>query len=283
MKPRPRSRHGECDEPVGSRFMPVEKFNGQFGMEGDHRPHAEALLSWKLANPLRRSASKGSPMPSSSSSPDAPFAIVIFGQPTSPHAVAELLADIVGEAPTDALIHSRFAPGVLPERLDRPTADRLVEKLAGIGLQAEAIDSARLLNFRGAHVVHHAEILDDGLNIITERGTANGTIPWSKFSVFSAGQIPLESSQRYDWNDEHLFATARRSHHEPHRATLPPVMQLWLVNGGETIPIRIDQTRMNYETLGTAKTDSSAENFRNFLLRLLQKAPGVHVTPATRA
>lgn len=211
------------------------------------------------------------------------FAVVIFGQPASPHVVAELLVDVSKLAPTDALIHSRYAPGVLPDRLNRSVAERLVTMLQGIGLHAAAIDPARLLNFHAAHAVHHAEVLADGLQLITERGTGDGLVSWDRLSVISAGLIPLESTLQYDWNDEHLFATARRSHHEPHRTMLPPVMQLWLVLRSELVPIHIDQTRMNYETLGAAKTDSSTENFRTFLNRLLERVPHAHVTPATRA
>lgn len=211
------------------------------------------------------------------------FAVVIFGQPASPHVVAELLVDVAKLAPTDALIHSRYAPGVLPDRLDRATAERLVNLLQGIGLHAEVIEPVQLLNFHAAHAVHHAEILVDGLQLITERGTADGLVSWDRVSVISTGLIPLESTLQYDWNDEHFFATARRSHHEPHRAMLPPVMQLWLVVRGEAAPIHIDQTRMNYETLGAAKTDSSTENFRIFLNRLVERAPHAHVTSSTRA
>jgi hypothetical protein len=214
---------------------------------------------------------------------DAPRkAVAIFGEPTSPHAVAELLADVAGLSPTDALIHARYAPGVLPDRLEPSQADLLVQRLVGIGLSAETIDPASLLDFHAPHIVHHARILDAGLELFTERGAADGLIPWDRLLVISAGQVPLESTQRFDWNDEHLFATARRSHHEAHRGALPPTMELWLVDNGPK-PIRIDQTRMNYETLGNDKTDSSAQNFRLFLERLTARASRAHVTPATRA
>jgi hypothetical protein len=217
------------------------------------------------------------------STADAPRkAVVVYGEPTSPHVIAELLADVGGLSPTDALIHARFAPGVLPDRLDPAQAELLAQRLAGVGLTAEVIDPETLLDFRAPHVVHHARILDAGLELITERGTADGLIPWDRLRVISVGQVPLESTQRFDWNDEHLFATARRSHHEAHRGALPPTMELWLVDDG-LCPIRIDQTRMNYETLGEAKTESSSENFRLFLQAVTTRAPRACLTPATRA
>lgn len=209
-------------------------------------------------------------------------AVVIFDQPASPHVVGELIADVTGMSATDALIHARYAPGVLPDRLDAAHAELLVQRLEAIGLAAAAIDPADLLDFHAAHTVHHARLLDAGLEIVTDRGAADGLIPWEKISVISTGQVPLESELRYDWNDEHLFGAARRSHHEAHRGALPPVMELWLVDHGNK-PVRIDQTRMNYEDLGDDKTDSSTENFRVFLKRLTQRAPRAYLTPATCA
>ena len=213
---------------------------------------------------------------------DAPEkAVVVFGKPTDPYLVAELLMEVIGLSATDALIHARWAPGVLPDRLPAAKADLLAQRLAAAGLPAEAVEAASLIVFLGAHVVHHARILDAGLEVITERGTADGLIPWDRISLISAGQVPLETTQQYDWNDEHLFPTARRSHHMPHLAHLPPTMELWLIDTGRQ-PLRIDQTRMNYETLGDAKVDSSAENFRLFLERLVARAPAAHITPSTK-
>ena len=220
---------------------------------------------------------------SSMSPAEAPRrAVVIYGESKSPHAVAEVIAQVTGSSTTDALIHARYAPGVLPDRLDVAQAELLVQKLAAIGLAADAVDPGELLDFHAAHTVHHARLLDAGLEVVTERGVAEGLISWDKITVISAGQVPLETGQRIAWNDEHLFAAAPRSHHEAHRGALPPTMELWLVDHGIK-PIRIDQTRMNYATLGAAKTDSSTENFRLFLKTLTQHAPQAHLTPATCA
>ncbi len=209
-------------------------------------------------------------------------AVVVFDHAETPHVLAEQIAAVTGMSATDALIHARYAPGVLPDRLDAALAEQLVEKFAAIGVSAAVVAPGDLLDFHSAHTVHHARLLDAGLEIVTEHGVADGRIPWEQFAVISAGQVPLETGQRYDWNDEHLFATARRSHHDAHRGALPPTMELWLVDHGNK-PIRIDQARMNYETLGDAKTDSSAENFRRFLKRLTLSAPEAHWTPATCA
>lgn len=209
-------------------------------------------------------------------------AIVILDQPESPQAVAKVLSDVLGLSATDALIHARLAPGVLSDRLAAEAAQRLADGLQAAGIRAAVVAPAELLDFRTPHVVHHAHLLEQGLEIVTDRGTADGLIPWNRIACISAGQVPLETAQRYDWNDEHVFSTARRSHHDPHVAKLPPVMELWLVDRDDPRPFRLDQTRMNYETLGAIKTDSSTENFRLFLTRLVELAPAATLSPATR-
>lgn len=222
-------------------------------------------------------------MSTASSAESSRRALVVYDAVRDPHVLAELLVDVLGLMPTDALIHARHAPGVLPDRIEPALADQLIERLKANGVGAAAVDPTELIDFHHPHVVHHVHLLKEGIEILTERGTADGLVPWDRIAVISAGQVPLESAQRYDWNDEHLFATARRSHHEPHRAKLPPVMELWLIDGNDPRPFRIDQTRMNYETLGAGKVDSAAENFGVLLRRIVERAAQAYVTPSTRA
>lgn len=206
-------------------------------------------------------------------------AIMIFDAPTDPHVVAAILTEVVGLSPTDALIHARSVPGVLPDHVGVAQAELLIQRLSAIGLSAAAIDPAELIDFHAPDLVHQARLEEQGLVFATDHG--GGLLPWNMLRVISAGQVPLETTTRLNPGDNQMFVAARRSRPEAHLTNLPPTMELWLI--GNQKPIRLDQTRMNYEALGEAKTESSTENFRRLLTRLTELATAAHVTPATKA
>jgi hypothetical protein len=206
-------------------------------------------------------------------------AIVIYDAPADSHAVADILTGVIGLSETDALIHARSAPGVLKDRLAAAQSELLIQRLTALGLSAEAIDPAELIDFHAPDIVHQARLEEQGLVFATDHG--GGLLPWEKIQVISVGQVPLETTSRLNPNDDQMFVAARRMRHKTHLAVLPPTMELWLVDGQK--PIRLDQTRMNYDVLGEAKTESSTENFRRFLTRLTESATRAHITPATRA
>lgn len=205
-------------------------------------------------------------------------AIVIYDAPGDPHVIAVILTEVIGLSPTDALIHARWAPGVLPDRLGSAQAESLVQRLSAIGLPAEAIDPSELIDFHAPEIVHQARLEEQGLVFATDHG--GGLLPWNKIYVVSAGQVPLETTTRLNPSENQMFVAARRSHPESHIAALPPTMELWLIHGQK--PLRLDQTRMNYDALGEAKTESSTENFHRLLTRLTELATGAYVTPATK-
>ena len=97
-------------------------------------------------------------------------AVVIFDAPAAPFPIAEILAEVAGLQPTDALIHARAAPGVLPDRFSPEMADRLVQRFAAIGLSAAATDPAELVDFHFSDVVHRAVLRDEGLVFATDHG-----------------------------------------------------------------------------------------------------------------
>lgn len=206
-------------------------------------------------------------------------AIVIYNAPTDPHVVAAILMDVIGLSPTDALIHARSAPGVLPDRVTAAQAELLIQRFSAIGLSAEVIDVADLIDFHAPEIMHQARLEAQGLVFATDHGS--GLVPWNMLRVISAGQVPLETTTRLNPGENQMFVAARRSRPPAHVTTLPPTMELWLI--GNQKPIRLDQTRMNYEVLGDEKTDSSTENFRRFLTHLTERATTAHVTPATKA
>lgn len=206
-------------------------------------------------------------------------AIVIYDAPSDPHDIAEILTVVAGLSPTDALIHARSAPGVLPDRLSASQSELLIRRLATIGISADAIAPADLIDFRTPEIVHQARFEAEGLVFATDHG--GGLLPWQQIKVISAGQVPLETTTRLVQSDDPMFAAGRRTHPGAHRTALPPTMELWLIS--DQRPLRIDQTRLNYDALEETKTDSSTENFRRFLIRLKELATTANLTPATIA
>lgn len=214
---------------------------------------------------------------------DKLWCVAVYEAPRDPHVVAQILVDELRLPPHDALIHARYAPGVLSERLDRTQAESLAARLIHNQCPSEALAVSALPDFRHATVSHHVRLSAAGLVLCDLRGDVERTIPWDDIALISAGLVPLESTVRTDLDDVHFFSTARHSHHMPTVARLPPVMEAWLLDDSGLRVLRLDQTRMNYETLGDRKSDSAADNFRILLERLIAASTSADCTPATMA
>lgn len=215
---------------------------------------------------------------------DDPYAyVVIFAAPDEPHELADVLARVLGIHHTDAMIHSRIVPGILPDRLSREQADRLVAAVNELGLHAESITAAEVPEFGHGEAVHHVQCPADGLDIFGLRGGLDDCVPWDEIELVCVGVVPQETTKHYLTNEMATLSAARRTTHGPLEVTLPDGPELWFIRRNPFHAYRVDHKRMNYEYLGERKTDSATVNFRLFLDDLLRNAPHAYVTPSTRA
>lgn len=216
-------------------------------------------------------------------SDDRSFHVVIFAAPDDPHDLADVLARVLGIHHTDAMIHSRLVPGILPDRLSRDEAARLVAAVNELGLHAESVAAVEVPNFGHGEMVHHVQCPEAGLEIFGLGGGLECCVPWNEIELVCVGVIPQEKTKHYLTNEMATLSAARRTSHAPLEVTLPAGPELWFIRRGPFHAYRVDHKRMNYEYLGERKTDSATVNFHLFLEDLLRKVPHAYVTPSTRA
>lgn len=209
--------------------------------------------------------------------------VVVFALPGDPQELAQVLIDVLGMHPTDALVHARSAPGVLPDRLSRDRAEQLAAAIQKIGVRADVATANELPDLDHGEVVHHCVCTFAGLEIIEARGDLETSIPWSEFELICVGVVPQEAGRHYPTGEMAVLSAARRSPHTP--LDTPPTAgpELWFVHRKPFRAYRIDHRRMNYEYLGDRKSDSATVNFQSFLKDLLRYVPQAYVTPSTRA
>jgi hypothetical protein len=88
------------------------------------------------------------------------YRVVVFAAPDDPLELSEVLEETLELHATDASVHARAAPGVLPLLLTREKADRLAAGITAVGLGAEVVADTDLPALARATVVHHAACIE---------------------------------------------------------------------------------------------------------------------------
>ncbi len=216
-------------------------------------------------------------------SDNASYHIVVFAAPDDPHDLAAVLADVLGIHRTDAMIHSRLVPGILPEHLSSDEARRLTAAVNELGLHAECVPTHEIPSFGHGESVHHVRCHAAGVDVFGLRGELEDCVPWNEIELVCVGVVPQETTKHFLTNEMATLSAARRTSHAPLEVALTAGPELWLVRRNPFHAYRVDHKRMNYEYLGTRKTDSATVNFRLFMDDLLRNVPHAYVTPSTRA
>ena len=219
----------------------------------------------------------------SESPDDRSFHVAVFAAPDDPHELADALAEVLGIHPTDAMIHSRLAPGILPDRLSREQAERLAAAINEAGLHAESVSADEIPDFGHGEAVHHVQCPEEGLDIFGLRGGLDDCVPWNEIEFICVGVVPQETTKHYLTSEIATVYSARRT--MPALVEVPVFVgpELWFIRRNPHHAYRVHHKRMNYEYLGERKTDSATVNFRLFLDDLLRHTPHAYVTPSTRA
>ncbi|MFN0056764.1 MAG: hypothetical protein ACKV0T_31860 [Planctomycetales bacterium] len=214
---------------------------------------------------------------------DLSYRVAVFATPDDVADLSEVLSEVLGLHATDAMIHARAAPGILPDRLSREQSERLAQAISDSGLQAAAIPVGEIPTFDHVPMVHHARCAPAGLEILELHGRPQGAIPWSDVELVSVGQVPREGTRHFAPQEMQTVRAARRTGPSTLETPLSPGPQALIIAAGPFPVLRIDHKQMNYEYLGERKTDSATGNFRMFLDDVVSCAPAAYLTPATRA
>ena len=96
--------------------------------------------------------------------PETPprYRLVIFEAIDDPQELRELICEVTGMHPTDAVQWLARAPGVWPRPLDEPTVRRLLDGLYEHGVAAEAWRADQFPELSPARTVHRAACLAKG-------------------------------------------------------------------------------------------------------------------------
>lgn len=214
---------------------------------------------------------------------ESAYRVVVFAAPDDPQELGRVLSEVLGMHPTDALLHARRAPGILPDRLPREQAARLAAAISKLGLHAESVSADQIPEFGHGEAVHHLKCLGAGLEIFGLNGELEASVPWEEIELICVGVVPQETARHYLTSEMTTLSAARRTTPHALDVPLPEGPELWLIRRSPLTALCVDHKRMNYEYLGNRKTDSATANFRSFLNDLLQNAPRAYLTPSTRA
>src|SRR6266487_1869749 len=108
------------------------------------------------------------------------YRVAIYSRPQDPQVLRDVLVRELGIHPTDAMIHAHAAPGLLPDSLSQDKAAKVAEAISALGPRAEAVPAAEIFHFPRHEVVHHAQCLDEGLEILEWHGAEVVLAPWQQ-------------------------------------------------------------------------------------------------------
>ena len=224
------------------------------------------------------------------------YRLVIFDAIDDPQALRELICDVTGMHPTDAVQWLARAPGVWPKHLEEVDVRKLLDGLYEAGVAAEAWRADQFPELSPARTVHRAACLSDGFRIEGLRGEPTHWVPWDRVEMICAGRISAEDEYRKDPNARWpstvvsgIRALALMKprpmgrHARAQRVPRDPVGEALIVRRDPRIAFRVVENQMSYAYLGNRLSTSAAENFPVFLADLCARADAAYITPSTRA
>ncbi|HWE37449.1 MAG TPA: hypothetical protein VG406_12845 [Isosphaeraceae bacterium] len=226
---------------------------------------------------------------------DDPYRLVLFTAPEDPRAVRDLLCEVTGLHPTEAMLWVARAPGILPRPLGADEVRALLDGLFELGIPAEAWRADALPVLGPPRTIHSAACLDDGFRVQGLRGEPTHWVPWDRVELISAGRIQATDEYRDveppSWPEAlaaglgSVFRGRRRRpgrRRRARRVVRDPVGEVILVRREPRLSFRAVATEMSYAYLGDRLRPSAAENFPVFLADLCRGARRAYVTGPTR-
>lgn len=210
--------------------------------------------------------------------------VAVFARVESLELLAELICEVTGISPTDALFAARGMPGLLPHPFSLAEAESLVKHLSSLGVRAAVIGTKDLPDMSQFIVMHHARIAEDALEICDLRGDCTTRISWDRLAVIAVGCVPGKHHMRFNDEGRPSVLSAAPMPSAGRLATRErPELELWLLCCEPAAVYCLKHDEFNYETLADECAPSAAENFDRFVRRLVNKAPQARRTPGTYA
>jgi hypothetical protein len=235
---------------------------------------------------LNNPGNVASPVMSATEAATAPnttnFRLVVLRAPTDHTLLGEVFRDQLHLNGIDALGRARRMPGVLKDHLTREQAEALAVAIREAGWEAVAVPVNELPDPAHAETVHHARCSESGLALMGLSGEVESQIAWEAVRLLCIGEAPLETSRHYRLNERYVTA-GQYLHGGPLDLPTPPSLQLWIECLPPTTLLVVAHQHMNYEYLGSRRTDSATVNFRSFVDDLVRFAPRAVRTPSTEA
>ncbi|QDU35897.1 hypothetical protein Mal4_01790 [Maioricimonas rarisocia] len=212
------------------------------------------------------------------------YRVAVFAPADDPAELRDVLIRVLGLNAVDAQIHVRAVPGLLPDRMSHEKGAELVQAIGDLGLTAEVIREDDLPVLDEDRQVHHLRLVDEGLQTLGLSGEVEATISWDQLDMLSIGYVPLdEPEHRYITDTTAVIHSAPTGMAHRSLDVVKSGPEAWIVYGDSEHGFRIDHQEMNYEYMGERMSTSATANFRQLVDDLLARAPGLFLTPATRA
>ena len=224
------------------------------------------------------------------------YRLVIFDAIDDPQTLRDLICDVTGMHPTDAVQWLARAPGVWAKALNEAEVRTLLDGLYEAGVAAEAWRTDQFPELSPARTVHRAACLNEGFRIEGLRGEPTHWVPWDRIEMICAGRIAAEDEFRKDptprWPSPVVAGIRALALMKPtpsgqracaQRIPRDPVCEALIVRRDPRIAFRVVENQMNYAYLGDRLSQSAAENFPVFLADLSSRAKDAYLPPSTRA
>src|SRR4051812_5668174 len=114
------------------------------------------------------------------STSDDGYRLVLFEKPDDPPAVRDLLVEVTGIHPTDAMRWVARTPGVWPKPLSEPQTREMLDGLFDLGVPAEARKADTFPTLYPPKTIHKAACLETGFRADGLRGEPTHYVPWDK-------------------------------------------------------------------------------------------------------
>lgn len=211
------------------------------------------------------------------------FRIVIYSELQDPEALSKLFEQELKLGPIQSTVWIHHIPGVLNERFNEEKARRLAVLMKRAGMLASAVPSGAVPILHRAVAVHHPLLTADGMQLTEPSGHASALIPWSAMEMICVGEVPPNIARRHPPS---VVSGPLSGHHYQRPAVDTPLtscFEAWVTCRHPFPHLRFDQDRMNYECLGSSRTNSTSINFRLFIQAVIDHASAAFLPETTQA
>lgn len=214
---------------------------------------------------------------------EAHYRVAVFAVPEERETLVPILALLPNISAIDARVRLHDLPGLLPERVDADTADRLVTELQSAGVNAKKFDETEIPRMERRRTLHHIRCVSGGLEFVGADGETEVVLPWEELALISIGVVPEERAHHDIIPPRTLVHSAPHVYGSDIVAKGGRGPEMWLVREEPFEAWRVDHVEMNYEYLGDRKSTSAAANFHVLAEDIADHAEAAYRTPSARA